>query len=374
VPPWGGTIALTAPAGGFTDPYAGIPGGNPFPTPLPPPRDIAFNLGGQYPNFPLDISPMYTQNWTFALQRQVGTDWLISASYLGNKSTHRWLNVHDNPVVFIPGNCGSAACSTVANVQSRRVLSLINPGEGSLISTVSRLDDGGNANYNGLLVSAQRRFSANFSLLVNYTWSHCISEGEYNSEVVGSQYQDPRNRTGDRSNCESDARQIFNSSMVAQSPRFRTNRALRGAFGNWQLSTILTAKTGRWVEVVSGRDNSLTGIGRDRPDLIGDPSVKNRTIQRWFNPDAFRLNAIGAFGNTGRNTIEAPGAFNFDLALVRNFSIREGHMLQFRGEAFNVFNHPNRGAPIVSMANQRFGEITSTGDQRILQFALKYNF
>src|SRR5439155_19663050 len=140
------------------------------------------------------------------------------------------------------------------------------------------------------------------------------------------------------------------------------------------LSTIVTAKTGRWLEVVSGRDNSLTGVGRDRPDLGGDPEVKQKTIQRWFNPAAFRQNAAGTFGNAGRDTIQAPGAFNFDLALVRNLTIRERHTIEVRTEAFNILNHPNLGAPIVSLANQRIGEITTTADQRILQFALKYSF
>lgn len=373
-PPWGGTIALTLPPGGFTDPYAGIPGGNPFPTPIPPPKDVAFSGGGQYATYPLNIAPMYTQSWTLALQRQVSKDWLLSASYIGNKSTHRWLNTLDNPGIFIPGTCNGAPCSTAANVQARRVLSLINPTEGALISSLTRLDDGGNANYNGMLVSAQRRFGANFSLLVNYTWSHCLSEGEYNSEVIGSQYQNPFNRRADRANCESDVRQIFNSSMVVQSPTFAGNAMMHRTLGGWQLSTIITARSGRWVEVVSGRDNSLTGIGRDRPDLVGDPSVANKAVQRWFNPDAFRNNATGTFGNVGRNTMQGPGAFNFDLALVRSFRILEGHSLQVRGEAFNVLNHPVLGNPIVSLANQRIGEITTTADPRIFQFALKYSF
>ncbi|MBZ5607639.1 MAG: carboxypeptidase regulatory-like domain-containing protein [Acidobacteriia bacterium] len=374
-PPWGNTVTLDAPVGGFTDPWAGIPGGNPFPTPLPPPGDIKFAQGGQYPTYPLDIKPMSTQSWTLALQRQVGADWLLSASYIGNKSTHRWLDVQDNGGVYIPGTCGTAACSTAGNIQSRRILSQINPTEGLLISSLTRLDDGGNANYNGLLLSTQRRFSANFSLLANYTWSHCISDGEYNSEVIGSQYQNPNNRAADRGNCESDARHIFNSSMVVQSPRFQgQNSALRYALSNWQLSTIITAKTGRYVEIVSGRDNTLSGIGHDRPDVIGDPHLDNQSVQEWFNPAAFRNNATGAFGNAGRDTILAPGAFDFDLALVRSFPIHEAHTLQFRFEAFNVLNHPSLGAPIVSLANQRLGAITTTGDPRIFQFALKYSF
>src|SRR5882724_2363246 len=177
-PPWASTITIVSPPGGFTDPFAAYPGGNPFPQPSPPPKDAAFVQAGQYVNLPLHIDPTYMQQWNLSVQRQVGDAWLFTANYLGNKSTHRWINMAINPSVFIPGNCGNAACSTTGNTNQRRILSLANPAVGGLYGPMAQLDDGANGSYNGLLLSVNRRLSRNFSMLLNYTWAHCLSDGD----------------------------------------------------------------------------------------------------------------------------------------------------------------------------------------------------
>ncbi len=185
-PPWASAITITSPQGGFANPYLGFSGGNPFPLPTPPPANAAFPAGGQYANLPLSIRLPYMQQWNLSVQRQVGSDWLISANYLGNKSSHRWLTSQQNYAVYIPGTCGSAPCSTIANTASRRILTRLNPQAGRAFSSLSQVDDGANASYNALLLSANHRLSKNFSVLVNYTWSHCISDGDV---AIGSSRQ-----------------------------------------------------------------------------------------------------------------------------------------------------------------------------------------
>src|SRR5207302_6047923 len=142
------------------------------------------------------------------------------------------------PSVFIPGTCGNAACSTTGNTNQRRILALANPTVGGLYGPMAQLDDGANGSYNGLLVSVNRRLSRNFSVLLNYTWSHCISDGDASSEIGGG-YENPANRRGERGNCVVDIRQIFNASMVALSPRLAGRWANR-IFGNWETSGIVT--------------------------------------------------------------------------------------------------------------------------------------
>ncbi|MEO7144481.1 MAG: TonB-dependent receptor, partial [Bryobacteraceae bacterium] len=176
-PPWASTITITSPVGGFTNPYLGFPGGNPFPQPSPPKSDAFFPPGGQFATLPIDLRPTYMQQWNLTVERQVGADWLFSASYLGNKSSHRWVNRQIDPAVYIPSVCGGRPCSTTGNTTARRLLTAINPAGGALISSLIQADDGANAEYNALKISANHRLSENFSLLVNYTWSHCISEG-----------------------------------------------------------------------------------------------------------------------------------------------------------------------------------------------------
>src|SRR5262249_17945511 len=206
-PPWASTITVPSPAGGLTNPFAGYPGGNPFPQPSPPPANATFVQAGQFVNLPLYIKPTYMQQWNLSVQRQVGDAWLFTVNYLGNKSTHRWINRAINPAVY------TGPSSTTANTNARRVLSLLNPTAGALYGPVAELDDGANGSYNGLLLSANRRLSRNFSMLLNYTWSHCISDGDASSEIGGG-YQNPTNRRSERGNCAVDVRQLFKGSFV----------------------------------------------------------------------------------------------------------------------------------------------------------------
>jgi Carboxypeptidase regulatory-like domain len=372
-PPWASTITLPSPAGGFADPYRGIPGGNPFPQPLPPPANAVFPGGGQFINLPSRIRLPYMQQWNFSVQRQVGADWLVSANYLGNKGTHRWLITDANPGIYIPGMCGSQPCSTTGNVNNRRLLSLLNSTEGRKFSSLATVDDGGNNSYHGLLLSANRRLQSHFSVLANYTWSHCLGDGgDLQSEITVAT-QNPYDRASEKSNCRTDVRHLFNLSLVAETPRWRGN-FLKAFISDWELAAIVTKRSGFWFPVTSGRDNSLTGIGADRPDIVGNPKLDKPTLDQWFNTSAFVANKPGQFGNAARNPLEGPGAFNMDIALMRRIRITERHSVQIRAEAFNVLNHPTFGNPRSSLTDTNFGRILSANDPRIMQFALKYAF
>jgi hypothetical protein len=369
--PWASVISINDPTGGFANPYADYPGGNPFPSPSPPPADAVFPLGAQFIDLPLNIQVPYQQQWNFSMQKQMGSNWLLSATYIGSKSTHRWVNAQLNPAVYIPGSCGSGPCSTTGNTQSRRVLSLANPEEGAKISSMVHADDGANASYHGLLLSANHRFSNNFTLMTNYTWSHCISEQDFNSELTGG-YQDPNNRRAERSNCDADRRQLFNSSLVFVTPR-AGNPAMRRAFGNWQVSAIVRWNSGEWIAPSAGIDNARNGLS-NRPDLVGGLDLDNRTIDKWFNTDAFKANAIGTIGNAGRNIVVGPSAFLLDTALLRRFSLGEHQQIEARIEAFNILNHTRFGNPTTNIRSSTYGQIRSAAQPRIMQFAIKYHF
>lgn len=377
--PFGSSIDISSPAGGLTNPYQGYPGGAPFPQPFPPASNAFFPSYGVYVNLPQNIKPTYTQAWNLSFQRQIGANWLASINYIGNKTTHLWLGTEANPAQYIPGNCTdpvsgkTSACSTTGNTNQRRMLYLMNPVQGAGYSTIAQTDDGANANYNALLVSLNHRFASHFTTMSNYTWSHCISEGDFSGEIAGPAYQNPYNRNGDRGNCGFDHRHIFNTSLVFASPTF-ANAWTQRFIGNWELSGIITVHSGEFLTITSGKDYSLTGVGNDRPNLVGNPAVSDPTIAEWFNPAAFAKNAAGTFGNVGRATVLGPGAFNFDMGLSRKFQVREGQNLEFRLESFNALNHVNFSNPHTSMSDSNFGKITGAGDPRILQLALKYVF
>ena len=149
------------------------------------------------------------------------------------------------------------------------------------------------------------------------------------------------------------------------------------------MTSISTWRSGFPFPIFSGTDNSFSGVGVDRADFVGtnlgqaklDPGRSHaQLIQEYFNRAVFVANAVGTFGNTGRNILRGPGFFNTDFGIVKNTKITERTSLQFRAEFFNVFNNVNFGQPDHSVADSTVGQIFSAGSPRILQFALKLIF
>jgi hypothetical protein len=218
--PWGSVVNLNSPPGGLANPWQGYPGGNPFRLPFPPAKNAVFPPGSTYYDYPLDSRPMYVQQWNFSYQLQLTSNWLLAADYVGNMSTHIWTSEDINSALFVPGICGGAPCSTTDNIDQRRVLYMINPVTGAAFSDIYHLDAGSNGQYQGLLLKAQHRFSDNYTILGNYTWSHCISEGDCQGDMGGPYTQNPFNRNAERGNCGFDIRHIFNLTFIVQTPRF----------------------------------------------------------------------------------------------------------------------------------------------------------
>jgi len=383
-PPWGENINRTNVF--FNDPWgpgqnnsAAYPGGNPFPLNLT--KDFIFPNNGTYTTYPLNVKPTYLEQWNFTIQKQVSANWLLSASYLGNSTIHLWADAPINAPVYIPGNCvagqygltAPGPCSTTANQNFRRPLYLQNPAQGQFYGTIHSLDDGSTASYNGLLLSAQHRLASHFTVLGNYTWSHCIA-GAFTSELDGVQYTDPNNRAFDRGNCAGiDHRTLINVSAVEEMPRF-SERWLQIIAGNWRLSQIMKIQSGGYFSVTTATDQALNSIGAQRAASVGNPYPSQQTFATWLNPAAFAQPALGTFG-MGPNNILGPGTFDIDASLVREVRFKERHTVQFRAEAFNLLNHVLPTNPNASISTpSTFGKITVFGNARIMQFAVKYVF
>ncbi len=378
-PPWGSTITLSAPAGGLSNPWASYPGGNPFPTPTVFPADAAFPTSGVYVFEPLHAHATNIQQWNVAFQKQITANWLASATYLGNKTSHQWLGYQVNPAVYIPGGpCTLRGvtynpCSSTASTEARRTFGLFNQDTGKYFGNMAIVDDGGNASYNGLLLVLQHRFSSNFSALSNFTWSHCLNQGE-NGQDIGNAYQDPRNRRAEWGPCASDRRKVFNTSLVARMPTFSSPWLQRFA-GNWQSSTIFTYSSGSFMTVTTGVDASLTGVGSDRPNVVGDWHVSQQTLSQWFNQAAFSKNLPGQYGSAGVGIIPGRANWNLDATVSRSFPITEAAKVDLRWEAFNVLNHTRFNNPGTNLnSGTTFGITSSAQAPRIMQVALKVTF
>jgi hypothetical protein len=387
VPPWGPSVTIPTPVGGFATPWQGYPGGNPFPIVLNP--SVPFPPAGNYLTVPLNLRTTYLEQWNVSVQRQIGKDWLASASYLGNNTIHMWAAVSLDPAVFIPGNCqagqygltAAGPCSSLTNTAARRVLTLQNPSQGPYFNNVTNMDDGATASYNALLLVLNHRLSNNFTILANYTWQHCIADPV--TTLLGGSYTNPADRRYDRGNCGGiDIRHVFNLSGVLQSPKF-SNRAMQLIAGDWQLAPIIGWRSGSPFTVTTGVDNALNNIGGQRPNLLNpSPYCTVQNANCWINPSAFGSPANGTFGTSAANSLAGPGYFQIDLSLSRRFILHEQHSLEFRADVFNVENRVNLSTPVTTLNASNFGRITSdvtaagssSGDPRIMQLSLKYAF
>jgi hypothetical protein len=430
-PPWGETLSFTpstvAQGGGLANPFFGQPGGNPFPTPLNPPSNFTFPVNGTYVFENQTNKPSYTQQWNLAYQIQATKNLLLSATYIGNKTTHVWLGRSVNSAQYLSQygttqpctlqygpnsytfpvcNSPSQITSTVTvnglpatNINARRALTMIHPNYGPLMTggNVVAFSDGNGA-YNGLLVSAQQRMSHGFSVLTNYTWSHCLDDGEVGQDI-GNTYMNPNDRKANWGNCGYNRKGIFNLSVQAQTPKIETP-VVKYLVNGWNGSGIFTASTGSNYNIALGYDYSLTGVGLDRPNIVGNPNVGGavsanpgcsapaqvHTIRYWYNPCAFAAPALGSYGGERRNDLVGPANWNLNLAAWRSFSLPERIKLDFRAEAFNVLNHTQIGNPAATLlqnsggvpsASPSAGIITtnvSPNDQRIIQLAVKATF
>ena len=387
----------------FTNPWSsGTTVGNPFPMPFIPPSNTVFPTQTQYIVFGPNFESPYVAQWTASLQHQFGAGWQMQLDYIGNKTTHEPYGFPLNPAVYIPGNwtgpgsCGPLTvspgtgkpCSSTGNEPNRYNLVLQNPtqgvyysGGGTGSSTIAMIS-GSNASYNGLVATIQHPASKYFTFLANYTWSHCISlvdsPGEFNSSAA----ENPNNIKADYGNCGFDIRNMFNLSLVAQS-HFGIAGWERHVINGWELAPILRATSGTPFNVTSGIDNSLTGVGLDRPNVSSfngiytrvRPSPVTSLNKSWLNASNFSQNATGTFGNLGRNAFVGPNYVDLDTALTRNFALYERLNMQLRLESFNTLNHPNFNNPSTTTLNSSsFGKITTAQSPRIFQGAVKFVF
>jgi hypothetical protein len=296
-----------------------------------------------------------------------------AVTYVDNKTTHLWVGTELDPAIYIPGTCNGQPCSTTANTNQRRVLYLANPAYGAGISTLAQTDDGANTSFNTMMLTTQHRFTRNYTVLANYTYSHCLSSGNFSSDVTGPNYQNPANRNADLGNCSFDLRHNLSASIVAATPHFAGTSANR-ILANWQIAPLLIVHGGITFNPVTGVDNSRTGVGLDKPNVAGHPYLRNTSTRQWLNPTAFVPNPIGTFGNTGAYSLYGPPYFDIDVAVTRFLNIREGHPLAVRAAFFNLTNHVNFSDPTTSLQSRSFGVILAASDPRILQFSMKYTF
>jgi len=324
------------------------------------------------------------------IERTFGKDFVASLGYVGNKGTHldQTVSNYNNPD---PG---------LGDIQSRRPIQFytdsLKPGQLLPLSTLRYLNSGLNSNYNALHARVEKRFAHGLTFTAAFNYQKSLATGysvNESSPYQSNVPQNPRNTALDRGRFGLDQRFRFVYNYVWQLPLFQQAKGIEGAvLGGWSLNGIVQLASGFPITVGQSGDSMNTGsASAPRPNIAPGASVSrvwdSRTLSQWFNTAAFvRAKCNGCagaglflgplgYGNAGEGLIDSPGLKTWDFSLFKEFRIKETHRLQFRVEAFNLFNTPQFAGPNANLGDAAFGRITTTTiDNREVQFALKYSF
>jgi hypothetical protein len=324
----------------------------------------------------------YLIQYNLNIQRQISEGTVFTLGYVGSHGVNMFTQQERNPPAATIDANGVYHFSTVSgtNVTVKR----INPNFGTLLMA----NPGTTSRYNSLQTSLNRRLTRNVQFQVAYTWSHCIDDGSsplgsISGGNTSSNYENPYDRSIDKGLCYFNAKSTLRLNGLVALP-FRGNTLIEG----WQLSGLLTQSTGLPFSPYIGTDTiGWAGSSNPRPNYVAGCNVQTNTPNQWFNPACYTLPALGTLGNAGRDTIIGPGLAQVDIALFKDTKvpkISEAFRIQFRAEAYNLFNHPQFGLPGNSMfssttgqRNQAAGVITTLAGNtaaRQLQFGLKFLF
>lgn len=346
------------------NPYAASPYNGTAPLPLPPTASTVFPLPF---SFAIGFSPVFkppaTMQWNLTVEQQLGFGVLLRTGYEASESYHMFDSRDINP-------------SLDGTPATRPMYDGGLGFGGKAIINESNIT----ASYNALVVSVEKRMTGNLSFLGGYRWARCIDVGGSVSSFAINEFTDPRHPSLDRGTCDSDLAQQFKLAGVWRTPNIQSlGFAGRQVLGGWTWSGILTRHDGFPFSVLAYGDPNLDGDSFSRANVTGNPNSSSPTIAQWFNTAAFS-EPVDSNGNSPRNFLRGPKYVNLDSALIKSFPIPYGpfgktQKIDFRFEAFNLFNHPNLGQPGNNMAaGTLFGQITTAQDPRILQAALKFIF
>lgn len=351
----------------------------PVPPALTPSTGLALTPRSMARNHP----DSYVEQWTASVQQGLPGQTVLTMTYLGAHGVHLFRRSYTN---------------------------LIDPATNTrpLPQYPSEIDtkyNEGMSNFNSLVTSVTRRFHNGLFLGGNYMYSHAINDGS-----VGAGDADAAQNIAcfrcDYASSDFDSRHSGTFSVVYElpfghgKPYLNTGRAVDLVAGGWSLNSLLSARAGLPVNVTLSRSSTelIDGNNVDqRPDRIpGVPLyLPGRSISHWINPAAFSLPAVGAWGSAGRNLLTGPPLWQDDSAIEKSFRITERNSVNFRAEAFNIFNRAQYGQPSGSLSvttstgtraltvPSSFGAITSTvnsaglvgtGTPRVLEFALRITY
>jgi len=391
------------------------------------------NSGAGSPQLPLGVVAIptkvqwpYMQQWHLDVQHDLAHNTVATVSYVGSKGTHLTRETNYNQLFpftgtnpYNPGepivtdatspsfntDCTNPA-SPVVNGVALTGAAAINVGVAACgvataplrpflgYSTITHLEDAASSTYHALQASI-RRDVGQLTLSAAYTYAHSIDDSSDRSDSTFVNAYDP---AANRASSNFDQRHTFTFSYVWDIPLFRGTDLKGKLLGGWQYSGIASISSGTPFSPVFNTDNAgvangVAGAG-SRPDVVGDPrggpfpAPDSGFAKVFYNPAAYVAPRGLTFGTAGRNSLINPRRTNFDMALFKHFAIHESMALEFRAEAYNVFNHTEwlgiaggagsaanaTGSGDNVLGNPGFLQVSGAHNPRILQLALKFIF
>jgi hypothetical protein len=321
----------------------------------------------------------YLYQASLDIQRQFRGDLLIDIGYLGTFGHH------------LPAPDAQSINQVPSNLLGPGNTQVLRPfPQFSNVSIIAA--DIGSSNYHGLNIGIDKRYSNGLLFKANYTFSKFIDNLASRNELAGypgvGAFTNYYNQSSNRGLSGNDIRHRFIWSSIYELPvgkgkKFSpASRIANELIGGWSIGLIGELRTGTPLSAIELTNLTSSFSDGVRPNVVGDPNLsrsrpRSEQLAQWFNVNAFAVPAAYTFGNAGRTFGEGPGAINLDTSILKDFSIREGTVLQFRVEALNFLNHANFGNPDTRQGSATFGQITTLvpGNQsRIIQLGLHLKF
>jgi hypothetical protein len=340
------------------------------------------------------VQPAIADEWNLTVQHQFAGNTTLQVGYVGQRGTHLMVPFDYAQRVLLPNTaCATPPCTApspyfAANSTLYSVLG--NPAQGGEGATISGTKSNGTMRYNSLQAVVQKQMTHGLQYQVAYTFSKCMSDstgyyGAWNNALSASAYwQNVYDQKAEYAPCYYDATHVISAYAIYDLPFGRgkllgknANRVVNGVIGGWEVSPIVSFRTGWPMPVYGAQDESGTFGRGARADCNGVPSIANTAIPgigvQWFNNTGqFTNPAIGTFGNCSPqlSDLRSPHYSDVDLSLHKDFPITERFRLQFRSDFVNAFNHVQLNAPNMGLGST-MGQITSAQPPRNIQLALK---
>jgi hypothetical protein len=307
----------------------------------------------------------YAEQWHLGIERTLFAAMAVELTYAGSAGKHIVFCYNPNEVQ--PG---------IGSLESRRLIQPLNR-----LSNMLQCDPRNRSTYHSGQLKVTQRFSHGLQFLGSYTYGKALDYGGSAASGAGA-VGNPQTVTDLRAGhgpAGFDVRHRAVISWVWELPwgpnrRWLQEGGILGAIvGGWQFAGISTMTTGRPFTVFM-----QTGVNNGAPswpNRIGSGRLDDPSVNLWYNPRDFVAPPANTYGNTGRGILYAPGHVNFDTSLSKRFNVMERANVEFRWDAFNLFNHPGFGFPNQNFDSPTAGRITTTVvDNRSMQFSLKFNF